>query len=213
MLFTTIERYNKELEDMKLELKETKEYLENHPEKHGTRGNYNTLKYLYNLFNQDKIDFIKEMNNFNLKLVKINDPISIKSVYELNKKFNNITNAMTNLIENTNNIEELHLKSIAEGSYKITFAFKNPTEEDVKRLTPRKKGLMKIFDLMNCGDDIEKLKSIAGPDGQEALIAYQEFLTEIIKLNSDFTLDTEMENVKSSLTFQQCKNICENLNV
>lgn len=213
MLFTTIERYNKELEDMKIELKETKEYLENHPEKLGTRGNYNTLKYLYNLFNQDKIDFIKEMNNFNLKLVKINDPISIKSVYELNKKFNNITNAMTNLIENTNNIEELHLKSIAEGSYKITFAFKNPTEEDVKRLTPRKKGLMKIFDLMNCGDDIEKLKSIAGPDGQEALIAYQEFLTEIVKLNSDFTLDTEMENVKSSLTFQQCKNICENLNV
>lgn len=213
MLFTTIERYNKELEDMKIELKETKEYLENHPEKLGTRGNYNTLKYLYNLFNQDKIDFIKEMNNFNLKLVKINDPISIKSVYELNKKFNNITNAMTNLIENTNNIEELHLKSIAEGSYKITFAFKNPTEEDVKRLTPRKKGLMKIFDLMNCGDDIEKLKSIAGPDGQEALIAYQEFLTEIVKLNSDFTLDTEMENVKSSLSFQQCKNICENLNV
>ena len=72
---------------------------------------------------------------------------------------------------------------------------------------------MKVFDLMNSGDDIEKLKSIAGPDGQEALIAYQEFLTEIVKLNSDFTLDTEMENVKSSLSFQQCKNICENLNV
>ena len=31
--------------------------------------------------------------------------------------------------------------------------------------------------------------------------------------NADFTLDTEMGTLKCSLTLQQCKNICENLNV
>ena len=77
----------------------------------------------------------------------------------------------------------------------------------------RKKGLMKIFDFINCKDNIEKLKNEAGPNGHEALISYKEFLEEIVKHNADFTLDTELETVKAGLTLEQCKNICENLNV
>ena len=60
---------------------------------------------------------------------------------------------------------------------------------------------------------VEKLKNEAGPNGHEALISYKEFLEEIVKHNADFTLDTELETVKAGLTLEQCKNICENLNV
>lgn len=72
---------------------------------------------------------------------------------------------------------------------------------------------MKLFDFINCGDDIEKLKKEAGPNGSEALRAYKSFLAEIVKNDADFTLDTEMGTVKAGLTLQQCKNICENLNI
>jgi hypothetical protein len=72
---------------------------------------------------------------------------------------------------------------------------------------------MKIFDFINCGDDIEKLKKEAGHNGCEALKNYKSFLLEIVNLNADFTLDTEMGTVKAGLTLQQCKNICENLNI
>ena len=73
--------------------------------------------------------------------------------------------------------------------------------------------MLKIFDFINCGDDIEKLKKEAGRDGHGALLSYKEFLAEIVKHNADFTLDTEMGTVKAGLTLEQCKNICENLNV
>lgn len=213
MIFTTIEEYDKELKDMELELKETEEYLKNHPEKQGTKGNYETMKYLYNLISQNRIEFIKEINNFNLRLYHTKESLPINSVYKLNKRFNEITNSITSILENNNYQEELHLKSISKGSYKITFAFPNPTEEDVKRTSSRKKGLMKIFDFINCSDDIEKLKNTAGPNGEEALKSYKKFLAEIVRLNADFTLDTEMETVKAGLKLEQCQKICENLNV
>lgn len=72
---------------------------------------------------------------------------------------------------------------------------------------------MKIFDFIKCGDDIEKLKKEAGPDGKEALKVYRDFLKEIVNVNSDFTLDTEKGTLKAGLTLQQCKNICKNLKI
>ena len=72
---------------------------------------------------------------------------------------------------------------------------------------------MNIFDFINCKDNIDKLKKEAGPNGCEALKSYKEFLEEIVKNNADFTRDTERGTVKAGLTLQQCKNICENLNI
>ncbi len=151
------------------------------------------------------------MINIKRKLNK--KSLNVEELFNLSNHFNETKNITTNLLENNLNNENLLVKEISQGSYKITFAFPNPTEEDVKRTSPRKKGLMKIFDFINCGDDIEKLKKEAGPNGREALLSYKEFLGEIVKHNADFTLDTEMGTVKAGLTLQQCKNICENLNI
>ena len=213
MIFSTIERYNEELKDMQQELDETNEYLKKHPEKHGTKGNYETLKYLYGLFSEDRINFIKDTNDFNLRLLDKNEAsMPLIRFNNLSNKFNDITNFTIGILENNNNYkEELNVKSISKGSYKITFEFPNPTEDDVLRKSPRKRGLMKIFDFINCGDDLEKLKKEAGPDGQEALIAYKKFLEEIVKNEADFTLDTEMGTVKAGLSLEECRNICENL--
>lgn len=161
MFYKTIEEYDHELKEMELELEETKEYVKKHPEKLGTRGNYETMKYLYKVFKEDKIEFINNITNFNLNLQgeSLIQPLSTMNLNILNTKFNKTTNLTMNLLENKIcSPEEFLNKSISQGSYKITFAFPNPTEEDVKRTSPRKKGLMKIFDFINCGDDIEKLK-------------------------------------------------------
>lgn len=216
MFYKTIEEYERELKEMEIELEETKEYIKKHPEKLGTQGNYKTMKYLYKVFKEDKINFINDVTTFNLKLhgESLIQPISIQNLNSLNIKFNETTNSAITLLKNkTISSEELLNKSISKGSYNIIFAFSNPTEEDVKRTSPRKRGLMKIFNFINCGDDIEKLKKEAGPNGNEVLKSYKEFLAEIIKHNADFTLDTEMGTVKAGLTLEQCRNICENLNV
>ena len=139
---------------------------------------------------------------------------SIWNMYLLSSEFNNTKDSLMDLV-NINSIahENLLVEEISKGFYTIKFSFPNPTEDDMLRKSPRKKGLMKIFDFINCGDDIEKLKNEAGPNGHEALMAYRKFLAEIVKNEADFTLDTEMGSVKAGLTLQQCKNICEKLNI
>lgn len=215
MKLETLEDFDRELEDMEKSLAEMEEYIEKHPERLGTQGNYETYKYVYNVFKNDKQDFIKDLNmiNLNLKNKSVHKGIEITNFNTLTNNFYKTEKSTTTLLNSSFNSEELLVKGISEGSYNITFAFANPTEDDVKRLSARKKGLLKIFDFINCGDDIEKLKKEAGPNGQEALSAYKEFLAEIVKNDADFTLDTEKGSLKAGLTLDECKNICENLNI
>ena len=214
MKFETIEDYDNYLDELEKELKDIDDYLKEHPEKQGTRGNYETMEYVYEIYKINRLKFIHRINEINLKLDGNQSPLSIENMYLLGNEFNNAKKSTMNLLEvNSISNEELLVEEISKGSYNIRFSFPNPTEDDVKRTSLRKRGLMKIFDFINCGDDIEKLKKEAGPDGHEALIAYRNFLVEIVKNEANFTLDTEMGIVKAGLTLQQCKNICDNLNI
>ena len=107
--------------------------------------------------------------------------------------------------------EELLIKEISQGSYNIKFAFPNPTSKDTTRTSLRKKGLIKFFNIIRCGEDIEKIKKEIGNNKKEFLMAYKEFLEEIIKYKADFTLDTEKGSLKVGLTYEQTKEICENI--
>lgn len=216
MKFKTIEDYDDYLNGIQKDLDKIGKYLKEHPESFGTKGNYETLEYLYDIYANNKLEFIQKLNEINLRLEgnQLNNPLSLKNMYSLGNKFNNAKNSTINLLEvNFVSNEDLLIEEISKGSYNIKFSFPNPTEEDVKRTSPRKKALMKIFDFINCGDDLEKLKKEAGNNGKEALMNYKEFIREIVKNKADFTLDTEKGNVKASLTLKQCKNICENLNI
>ena len=105
------------------------------------------------------------------------------------------------------------VKSISKESFKIQFGFKNPTDDDVKRISPRKKGLLKLFKFIECRYNVEKLKKEACSEDIEGLRKYKEFIGEIVKNEVDFTLDSEKDTLKAGLTLEQCRNICQNLNI
>lgn len=215
MRLKTLEDYNNELNDMKKTLNEMEEYIKKHPEKLGYAGNYETLKYIYGIYLENKISFINDLNDMDLRLSgnELNNPLSLTNMYALGNALTKANNSVTHILTKLRSNEELTVKNVSLGSYNIRFAFQNPTEDDVTRKSPRKQGLVKLFDYIKCGDDIEKLKKEAGPDGKESLIAYRNFLKEIIKNNADFTLDTEKGTLKAGLTLEQSKYICKNLNL
>lgn len=215
MRLKTLEDYNNELNDMKKTLNEMEEYIKKHPEKLGYAGNYETLKYIYGIYLKNKISFINDLNDMDLRLSgnELNNPLSLTNMYALGNALTKANNSVTHILTKLRSNEELTVKNVSLGSYNIRFAFQNPTEDDVTRKSPRKQGLVKLFDYIKCGDDIEKLKKEAGPDGKESLIAYRNFLKEIIKNNADFTLDTEKGTLKAGLTLEQSKYICKNLNL
>ena len=203
MLFKTIEEFNKELTEMQNEIDDTEEYLKKHPKEYGTRGNFKTMKELYEIFKQDKINFINDLNDMDLKLKgdELRTPLLLPDMYSLGNAFTMANHSVTNLLTETNLNEELTVKEVSLGSYNIKFAFQNPTEDDVTRKSPRKQGLVKLFDYIKCGE------------GKDSLIAYRNFLKEIVENHADFTLSTEKGTLKAGLALEQSKFLCENLNI
>ncbi len=206
----TLEDYDRELTKMENLLTKMESYIEEHPERLGYAGNYETLKYVYGIIVQERAEYVQELSDIYLHLngKSIENGVPISNLNHLNNRLNETENLLTK-----NKSDNLMVKSISEGSYKIQFAFKDPNDDDVKRISPRKKGLLKLFRFIECGDDVEKLKKEAEPENIEALKKYKEFIGEIVKNEVDFTLDTEKGNLKAGLTLQQCKNICKNLNI
>lgn len=212
MIFKTLKEYDKELKEMEIELNDAEEYIEKHPEAIGVKGNYETMKYVYQVFQEEKRDFIQKTNeiNLNLKSNMLNESMKISNIFSLSKKFNTVKNITTSSLGDYLN-EELLIKEISQGSYNIKFAFPNPTSKDTDRTSLRKKGLIKFFSIIQCGEDIEKIKKEMGNHNKEFLMAYKEFLEEIMKYQADFTLDTENGSLKVGLTLKQTKKICKNL--
>ena len=212
MIFKTLKEYDKELKEMEIELNDAEEYIEKHPEAIGVKGNYETMKYVYQAFQEEKRDFIQKTNeiNLNLKSNMLNGSMKISNIFSLSKKFNTVKNITTSSLGDYLN-EELLIKEISQGSYNIKFAFPNPTSKDTDRTSLRKKGLIKFFSIIQCGEDIEKIKKEMGNHNKEFLMAYKEFLEEIMKYQADFTLDTENGSLKVGLTLKQTKKICKNL--
>lgn len=99
---------------METDLSEMEAYLQKHPDKFGTQGNYETYKYVYDIYKNDKIRFIEEINHIHLRLN--NEQNNILNVTELNKVSNNFNQTeflTTNLLsETTPNNEDLIVKEI-----------------------------------------------------------------------------------------------------
>ena len=205
----TLEHYDKELTSMKQTLTEMDAFIKEHPERLGYAGNRKTLKIVHDIIANEREEYVRELSDIYLHLngKSIENGVIISNLNNLSLKFNETENLLSK------NYNDLTVKSITEGSYKIQFAFQNPNDDDVKRISPRKKGLLKLFRFIECGDDVEKLKKEAGSEDIEALRKYKEFINEIVKNEVDFTLDTEKGTLKAGLTLEQCKNICKNLNI
>ena len=205
-----LEDYDRELTKMENLLIKMESYIKEHPERQGYAGNYKTLKIVYGIIVQERAEYVEELSDIYLHLngKSLENGATISNLNSLNIKFNETENLLTK-----STFDDLIVKSISEGSYKIQFAFKDPNDDDVKRISPRKKGLLKLFRFIECGDDVEKLKKEAHPEDLEALRKYKEFIGEIVKNEVDFTLETEKGSLKAGLTLDECKNICKNLKI
>jgi len=205
----TLEDYDREITKMENLLVKMDAYIKEHPERLGYAGNRKTLKIVHDIIANEREEYVRELSDIYLHLngKSIENGVIISNLNNLSLKFNETENLLSK------NYNDLTVKSITEGSYKIQFAFQNPNDDDVKRISPRKKGLLKLFRFIECGDDVEKLKKEAGSEDIEALRKYKEFINEIVKNEVDFTLDTEKGTLKAGLTLEQCKNICKNLNI
>ena len=98
MKFETLEDYDNYLNGIKEDLNEIEEYLKEHPESFGTKGNYETIQYVHDIYYGNKLEFIQNLNEINIKLKgnQMSKPLSLNNVYLLGNSFNNASRSINN---------------------------------------------------------------------------------------------------------------------
>ena len=59
MIFSSIEEYDNELNEMKFRLESMKRRMKQHPERQGIELNYCSFKQLYDIISKDREDYLK----------------------------------------------------------------------------------------------------------------------------------------------------------
>lgn len=200
MFFNTIKEYDEELKDIEDMLNDMEKRIELYPDRVLTKGNYRTLKEIYNIILNDKNDFLAMMEeSINLHIsgdeVK-NHNISLPIIMGLFGNFQDLTTLLSNFLKDSRNYafesHDLKLEEVSSGSIQILFSM----DENITSLEEvylNHQVFEKLLDLVDCNiDDLDKQIDVIGTD---SLMAYKKFLKILIDNELDFTLENNSRKV------------------
>jgi len=200
MFFKTIKEYDEELKDIEDMLNDMEKRIELYPDRVLTKGNYRTLKEIYNIILNDKNDFLAMMEeSINLHIsgdeVK-NHNISLPIIMGLFGNFQDLTTLLSNFLKDSRNYafesHDLKLEEVSSGSIQILFSM----DENITNLEEvylNHQVFEKLLDLVDCNiDDLDKQIDVIGTD---SLMAYKKFLKILIDNELDFTLENNSRKV------------------
>ncbi|WP_296791073.1 hypothetical protein [uncultured Methanobrevibacter sp.] len=200
MFFNTIKEYDEELKDIEDMLNDMEKRIELYPDRVLTKGNYRTLKEIYNIILNDKNDFLAMMEeSINLHIsgdeVK-NHNISLPIIMGLFGNFQDLTTLLSNFLKDSRNYafesHDLKLEEVSSGSIQILFSM----DENITNLEEvylNHQVFEKLLDLVDCNiDDLDKQIDVIGTD---SLMAYKKFLKILIDNELDFTLENNSRKV------------------
>lgn len=195
MLFNTIEKYDKELNDLKSRMDSMEKRIEKYPDKIWIVGNYRSFKELYDIILKDRDEFLKMMDeNINLHIfgenVK-NHKISLSVMKGLFDNFYDLTSFLTDYLKDNLNLafecHELKLEQVTKGSIQILFSM-DENITDLNEVYLNNQVFNKLIDLVECKkEDLAKQEDIVGTN---TILAYKKFLSVIIENELDFTLES-----------------------
>lgn len=237
MRFKTIEEYDTYINKLNSKLLKFKKFVDEHPEKIGVQGNYKAIKYFRDelieereLFLKNHEEFLSENGfeqlnlHFSGEVIK-NHSIPSLILIPIMKKITELNYALVRSLkegpESTGKFSQefkydfgLNVKPFGIGSFNLTFepqvfANNQTTLED----TWNKKAFDKIFEILNCGDDHDKLSNIHESIGTYSIVKYREFLNVIYSKELDVTFEEKGRgNTNFILKNEYAKKIYNSLN-
>lgn len=237
MRFKTIDEYDKYINDLNSKLFKFKKFVDEHPEKIGVQGNYNAIKYVRDELIEEREMFIKNHEEFlsengfeqlNLhfsgEVIK-NHSMPSLILIPLIQKITDLNYALVrSLKEGPTSMGKfsqdfkydfgLNVKPFGVGSFNIIFepqifANNQTTLED----TWNKKAFDKLFEILNCEDDIDKLSNVHDSIGTYSIVKYREFLNVLYSKELDVTFEEKGRgNAKFILKSENAKKIYNSLN-
>lgn len=199
MIFNNEKDYDNKIEELNQKINKYTAYVEEHPNRIGVKGNIKTLTYVKNELIKEKEDFIKTNNkslinntekwnlHFSGNTIKNHSipsiiliPIMQKIIdlnYALIRSLKEGSEATGKFSQNFKEEFCLNIKPFAEGSFSITFEPQIFSDyRTTFKDTWNKKAFDKLFELLNCEDDIDKLSEIHESIGTYSIIKYRELL-------------------------------------
>jgi len=215
MKFKTIEEYDIHINDLNKKLRKFKKYVDEHPEKIGVQGNYKAIKHI-------RDELINERNHA-MDLIQ-KDELNIHINGKIIKNHSLPSDALIHIIQKVTELNYALIRSIKEGPDvvgKFTQAFKKEFCLNVKPFgvgsfniifepnifsdyqsnfkdTWNEKSFDLLFEILNCGDDLDKLSGIHDSIGTYSIVKYRELLNIIYSYELDVTFE---EKGRSNSTF------------
>lgn len=237
MRFKTIDEYDEYIDELNKKLFKFKSYVEDHPEKIGVQGNYKAIKHVRDelieereVLRRDYETFLSENGfeewnlHFSGSAIK-NHSMPSTILIPIIQKITDLNYALVRSLKEGPNAEGkfsqefkdehcLNIKPFAVGSFNLIFEpkiFSNnqTTFED----TWNKQAFDKLFEILNCGDDQDKLSDIHESIGTYSIVKYRELLNIIYSKELDVVFEEKGRGTsKFTLKKDHAKNIYNSLN-
>lgn len=215
MKFKTIEEYDVHINDLNKKLRKFKKYVDEHPEKIGVQGNYKAIKHI-------RDELVNERNHA-MDLIQ-KDELNIHLNGKIIKNHSLPSDVLIHIIQKVTKLNYALIRSIKEGPDvvgKFTQDFKNEFCLNVKPFgvgsfniifepnlfsdyqsnfkdTFNEKAFDLLFEILNCGDDLDRLRSIHDSIGTYSIVKYRELLNIVYSNELDVTFE---EKGRSNSTF------------
>ncbi len=206
MRFKTIEEYNAEIYDIDKKLNKYENYVENHPEKIGVQGNYKLLKHIKDELIKERNQFLpfiqrEELNiHLNGDIIKNHSvpstvliPIMQKVIdlnYSLVRSIKEGPDVVGKFSKEFKDDFCLNVKAFEAGSFNIIF---EPSVFSDKQVifkdTFNKKAFNLFFEMLKCGDDLDRLNEIHDSIGTYSIVKYRELLNIIYSEELDILFE------------------------
>lgn len=237
MRFKTIDEYDEHIDELNRKLFKFKSYVEDHPEKIGVQGNYKAIKDVRDelieereLLKMKHETFLKENGfeewnlHFSGNAIK-NHSMPSTILIPIIQKITDLNYALVRSLKEGPAAEGkfsqefkddycLNIKPFAVGSFNLIFEPKifsdNQTTFDDSW---NKQAFDKLFEILNCGDNQDKLMDIHESIGTYCIVKYRELLNIIYSKELDVVFEEKGRgNSKFTLKKGHAKNIYNSLN-
>lgn len=230
MKFKTIKEYDVRIADLNKKLRKFKKYVDEHPEKIGVQGNYKVIKYV-------RDELVYERNQA-LGLIQ-KDELNVHLDGEIIKNHSLPSDILIHIIQKVTELNYALIRSIKEGPNvigKFTQDFKKEFCLNVKPFevgsfniifepnlfsdyqsnfkdTWNEKAFDLFFEILNCGNDLNKLSGIHDSIGTYSIVKYRELLKIIYSNELSVTFEEKgRSNSKFFLKKDYAKEIYNSLN-
>lgn len=205
MIFKTMKEYDDKIKELNEKIDRYNQFVKTHPERGGVKGNIKTLKFIRQELITEKnklVSINKEEWHFHLQGTQIkNHSVYSETLIKFIQKVVELNYTIIRSLKEGPEVRGkfskefkddfgLYIRPFSLGSFDVVFEPNNSVDnQTLFKSTWNKEAFDKLFELMECGDDLDKIHTISTTLGTSSIVKYKEFLNLVSSKKLDIVIE------------------------